>query len=213
MPDRHFLTALALGVLVFGLSISGCNRDARVAARAPAKNIKPAEVLAVSVYRPSIPGPSVLPGSEAIAARPAPRPYSAPFPAANDLVGPVYSDVISRPALPLIQPSPDLVVARADLSGSPAGARSFSLPAAAPFLRMAPIPELDPDRFRPARTGAAPAGRVAAAAPRPIPSNRLEIQRALAPLPEQAVQPPTPRVAAAHPGWISSPSMAMRTGY
>jgi hypothetical protein len=245
MPGKYALAALALGTLVFGLSISGCNRDQRTASRSGRvrtreRGVKPAEVLAVSVYRPSaavsrpyrLPAPAAPAPAfasavqpEAIPARPAPRaPVYAAAPAQYAVqpvayVGPIYSEPSAaafRP-LPLIQPTPDLAIAMADLSAM-APAALAPVPPVASIPRVfprAPIPELSPDFQRSAQAAIQPAG--IGIRSRRAGSDRMEIQRALAPLAEQPLQPsPTPRVAALgnqRRDWLAGSAMVMGANF
>ncbi|MDR2391462.1 MAG: hypothetical protein LBE84_07275 [Planctomycetota bacterium] len=240
MPDRHVFAALALGILAFGLSISGCQRNRQTALNRPVarerRTARPAEVLAASAYRAPTFAPTVLrndsfssaPASNYAVAqvpvavsRPSPN-LPDPFQAQSSqipsgLVGPISSS--PSPAMlqsmPLIQPTPDLVLARADMLPPMQTSYAVALPAAA----RAPIPELDPDRYRNPGNVSPVSLRLPeiTMSPEQASPNRAEIiRRALAPLPIQLPIPASVSgIAAADVSgeWIASPAMAMRGGF
>lgn len=113
--------------------------------------------------------------------------------------------VVMQPRV--VQPAPDLVVAKASLPVLPPPPSYQNVPAAFP---RAPIPELEPERFQtapPDRVIVRPAAEIMMSSSSGQQPDRQEIQRALAPL-AQSGSRADPRQ-----GWVASPATAMVRGY
>lgn len=206
-----FLSAIA-AALLFGLAVSGCNRDSsRTASRPANKNrqnqsVKPAEVLSASAYRPAprrsepLPPPSAV-YSEAYAMAPASSVYAQPQPvqyvAATQPVN-YYAASAGTPV-----PVSDLAPRNAP------SAQSVQHTAVA----MAPIPELEPARnYRLPTTRRAsnrPVAEVMISERGTVRSDRQEVIRALAPIAATSAAPAAGNAAPASSGWVASPVTAM----
>ena len=215
--------------LVFGVMVSGCNRDNRTAMNQPARgrrgnvnSVRPAEVLSASAYRPPAPAQYAY-------AQPAHYPvqtsYPAPEVAVNQpqspagFVGPVYTappthsqpvqlivpSAHSRPVV--VQPTPELAMARASLPPAVASAPSAVRRPPPAIPRHAPIPELEPMRYRRLPTEQVNSNRRPAEVliSRNSQPNRQEIRQALQPIPQTVVAPSDPSQS-----WVASPATAMR---
>jgi hypothetical protein len=192
MPYKSLLLGILASVLAFGVMVSGCNRDNRTATRSSRdrRGTRPAEVLSGQAYRPAVQHYAEPAQQMAYASS-----------ASSSFVGPVYTDAGPSP-VPLYVPTnqpvavyqpPELAMARATLPPS----RSRQAVAV-----HAPIPELEPVRYyHQAPRTTRPVAEVMMSNRQGY--DRTEVQRALAPLAQT-----TPA-----PGWVASPSTAMRSMY
>ncbi len=191
MCKTRILLALFAAIAVFGMAASGCNNNKTTAMRSnkqSSRNVRPAEVLSASAYRPPV-----------RSAQPLPAPVAAP----------VYTRAPAYSAAPAAAYSPSLAMAypAAQASAYQQPRVAYQPPVAQPtVLAGAPIPELEPARFarvvnrRPAQR---PVAEVMMTA-RPIGNgDRQEVIKALSP-----ITPVTP-VASTNQRWVASPVTAM----
>ena len=205
MLGRLALSILALSVLAAGMSVSGCQRNAS-RNRGPsdgrrayaAQTVKPAEVMAVAVYRrpaPPVPASAPMPTNAGVFGSPS---GIQPIPPNGGIPNHDFAFNSAKVA-PSIQPTPALAAAKADLIPiqsqfqtpaptplpAPAIAESHApvvrTHATAPIL----IPELGPDRHS-AGLALRTAEPMAMMSRMVSDSDRREIQRALAPLERQS---------------------------
>lgn len=202
MRIRHLWLAAFVATVVFGLGISGCNKDVnRTAMRSGSPRsgqpVKPAEVLSASAYRPS-----------ARATMPLPPPATT-YPEIY-----VASSSSSQYAMQ-VHPTPELVMAQSRLSTpepivySPQVATARVVEPETPvFLSRVPIPELEPSR-----TYRLPTHR---SSDRPV----AEVMISGRQLPgggdhQEAIRSRVPVVLAPvanpRPDWVASPITAMTT--
>lgn len=182
MCKTRILLGLFAAIAVFGLAASGCNNTKTTAMRTnkQSRNVRPAEVLSASAYRPPV-----------RSTQPLPAPVAAPV----YTQAPAYSAAPAAysPSLAMAYPAAQVPVYQQPQVAQPV------------VLARVPIPELEPARFarvvnrQPAQR---PVAEVMMTA-RPVNGDRQEVIKALSP-----ITPVTP-VAANTPKWVASPVTAM----
>ena len=213
MPYKSVLITITVAALAFVVSVSGCNKNRNTAmASRNQPQVRPAEVLSASAYRP--------PSRQYVSATPAYA--SAPMPVVESYPAEYYQPRTARS-------TPDLAIAQASVAPVEVIVpRAYSEPVvmqpqqhyapqaqqhySAPAIARAPIPELAPGRrikTPTTRTSNRPAAEILMSD-----ANRaMEAKRALAPLSQARPQYQAQPSAQAGGGWVSSPVTAMRTSY
>jgi hypothetical protein len=182
MCKTRILLALFAAIAIFGLAASGCNNNKTTAMRSTkqSRNVRPAEVLSASAYRPPV-----------RSMQPLPAPAAAP----------VYTQAPAYSAAPAAY-SPSLAMAY-PAAQAPVYQPQIPQPV---VLARAPIPELEPARFarvvnrQPAQR---PVAEVMMTARPVVNGDRQEVIKALSPI--NTVTP----VAANTQKWVASPVTAM----
>ncbi len=215
MTKKSVLLSIIAIAAGFGLLMSGCNRDGNRVASRPVNSrnqVRPAEVLSASAYRPPVRAPQYQAPQYQQAPALAYAPNIRVVPIRDSVSQPVqahpvrYVQPVPQPVV--VHPTPELAMARASMPVPAYVAPAPTARQARPAPGPAPIPELEPARY------IASAPRYHAPQPvmmtaRPAQPNRQEVQSALAPLPQPAQSRPLPP----QQGWVASPATAMRSGY